>query len=180
MTLGPHVRWYPWGAEALRRHKKKTNRFSCLLVMPPVTGTLKRHSIRDSEPLARCHVMERESFENADVAALMNELFVNVKVDREERPDVARMYMTFVQALTGGGTLTAGYLFVSLKTCRRMAHECLADTRPEPYMAARTSRRRALADPAALGRAYRGQKQSVCVALRCCLSVRCSLIGHAA
>lgn len=48
--------------------------------------------------------MERESFENSDIAQLMNEFFVNIKVDREERPDVDRMYMTFVQALTGGGT----------------------------------------------------------------------------
>src|SRR5258705_1504110 len=50
-----------------------------------------------------CHVMERESFENEDVAKLMNSRFVNIKVDREERPDVDRVYMTFVQATTGGG-----------------------------------------------------------------------------
>ncbi len=47
--------------------------------------------------------MERESFENEEVAALMNSRFVNIKVDREERPDVDRVYMTFVQATTGGG-----------------------------------------------------------------------------
>ncbi len=50
-----------------------------------------------------CHVMERESFENAETAALMNEHFVNIKVDREERPDVDRLYMTFVQSATGSG-----------------------------------------------------------------------------
>jgi len=50
-----------------------------------------------------CHVMEHESFENDDVAAVLNEHFVSIKVDREERPDVDRVYMTFVQATTGGG-----------------------------------------------------------------------------
>jgi uncharacterized protein YyaL (SSP411 family) len=50
-----------------------------------------------------CHVMERESFENEDTARLMNEFFIPVKVDREERPDVDRVYMTFVQATTGSG-----------------------------------------------------------------------------
>jgi hypothetical protein len=50
-----------------------------------------------------CHVMAHESFESAEVAAVMNREFVNIKVDREERPDVDRVYMTFVQATTGGG-----------------------------------------------------------------------------
>lgn len=53
---------------------------------------------------ARCHVMEHESFESEKVAELMNENFVNIKVDREERPDVDKVYMTYVQATgTGGG-----------------------------------------------------------------------------
>ena len=50
-----------------------------------------------------CHVMAHESFENEEAAAIMNREFVNIKVDREERPDVDRVYMTFVQATTGGG-----------------------------------------------------------------------------
>ncbi len=50
-----------------------------------------------------CHVMAHESFENPAIAKLMNESFVNIKVDREERPDVDRLYMAFVQATTGGG-----------------------------------------------------------------------------
>jgi uncharacterized protein len=50
-----------------------------------------------------CHVMAHESFENSQIAKLMNENFVNIKVDREERPDVDRLYMAFVQATTGGG-----------------------------------------------------------------------------
>src|SRR5690606_34245494 len=50
-----------------------------------------------------CHVMAHESFEDEDTARLMNELFVNIKVDREERPDVDSLYMAAVQALTGHG-----------------------------------------------------------------------------
>ena len=50
-----------------------------------------------------CHVMERESFENDDIAALMNEHFINIKVDREERPDLDAVYMEAVHALTGSG-----------------------------------------------------------------------------
>lgn len=50
-----------------------------------------------------CHVMERESFENPDIAAMLNESFIPVKVDREERPDVDRIYMNYVQALSGQG-----------------------------------------------------------------------------
>ena len=50
-----------------------------------------------------CHVMERESFENAEIAALMNEHFVSIKVDREERPDLDDVYMAAVQAMTGSG-----------------------------------------------------------------------------
>src|SRR5579864_8583790 len=50
-----------------------------------------------------CHVMERESFEDDKVGAFLNEHFVSIKVDREERPDVDKIYMTFVQSTTGGG-----------------------------------------------------------------------------
>src|SRR5205814_3853045 len=50
-----------------------------------------------------CHVMERESFENDVIARLLNESFVSIKVDREERPDVDKIYMSFVQATTGSG-----------------------------------------------------------------------------
>ena len=50
-----------------------------------------------------CHVMERESFENEAIAGLMNRLFVNIKVDREERPDVDQIYMQAVQSMTGHG-----------------------------------------------------------------------------
>jgi len=82
------VDWLPWGEEALRR-AAETDR--PLLVS---IGYSACHW---------CHVMERESFEQPDVAAVMNEQFVCVKVDREERPDVDAIYMEAVQAMTGRG-----------------------------------------------------------------------------
>jgi uncharacterized protein YyaL (SSP411 family) len=82
------VDWYPWGQEALgrARHEDKP-----LLVS---IGYSACHW---------CHVMERESFEDPEVADVMNDLFVCVKVDREERPDVDAIYMDAVQAMTGHG-----------------------------------------------------------------------------
>src|SRR5882724_7263998 len=82
------VDWYPWGAEAFDTAR------------------------RDNKPLMLsigysachwCHVMERESFEDEATASLMNQLFVNIKVDREERPDLDEIYMNCVQMLTGHG-----------------------------------------------------------------------------
>lgn len=77
------VEWYPWGDEALERAKKEDK-----MIFLSV-GYSTCHW---------CHVMEKESFENEDIARIMNENFVNIKVDREERPDIDRIYMTFVQA----------------------------------------------------------------------------------
>ncbi len=82
------VDWLPWGAEALR---KAVEQDKPLLVS---IGYSSCHW---------CHVMERESFEDARTAALMNEEFVCVKVDREERPDVDALYMEAVQSMTGQG-----------------------------------------------------------------------------
>jgi len=82
------VDWYPWGEEALSRAQKE-NRPILLSV-----GYSACHW---------CHVMERESFEDATTAAYMNEHFVNVKVDREERPDVDALYMEAVQTISGQG-----------------------------------------------------------------------------
>jgi uncharacterized protein len=82
------VDWYPWGAEALERAGAEDR--AILLSV----GYAACHW---------CHVMERESFEDVRTAALMNEHFVCVKVDREERPDVDAVYMDAVVALTGGG-----------------------------------------------------------------------------
>jgi uncharacterized protein len=85
---GNPVDWLPWGEEALGRARAEGKP---LLVS---IGYSACHW---------CHVMERESFEDAATAADMNELFVNVKVDREERPDVDAVYMDAVVALTGQG-----------------------------------------------------------------------------
>ena len=82
------VDWYPWGEEAFARARE--------------TGRPLLVSIGYSA-CHWCHVMERESFEDPETARLMNELFVNVKVDREERPDVDAIYMDAVQAMTGHG-----------------------------------------------------------------------------
>ena len=82
------VDWRPWG-EAAFAEAKNLNKPVFLSV-----GYSTCHW---------CHVMAHESFENPEIARLMNENFVNIKVDREERPDVDRLYMAFVQATTGGG-----------------------------------------------------------------------------
>jgi len=82
------VDWYPWGDEALAR-ARELDRPILLSV-----GYSACHW---------CHVMERESFEDPDTAAYMNEHFVSVKVDREERPDVDALYMEAVQAISGQG-----------------------------------------------------------------------------
>ena len=82
------VDWYAWGEEALRRAREEDK--PILLSV----GYAACHW---------CHVMAHESFENPDTAALMNERFVNVKVDREERPDVDGIYMDAVAAMTGHG-----------------------------------------------------------------------------
>jgi len=82
------VDWYPWGEAAFAAARAR-NRPIFLSA-----GYSTCHW---------CHVMERESFEDSATAALMNELFINIKVDREERPDVDRLYMTYVQAVTGQG-----------------------------------------------------------------------------
>jgi len=82
------VDWYPWGEEAFEKARRE-NRPIFLSV-----GYSTCHW---------CHVMERESFENEEIAQALNQNFVSIKVDREERPDVDRMYMLFVQASTGSG-----------------------------------------------------------------------------
>ena len=82
------VDWYPWGDEAFAKAKALDR---------PIFLSVGYSSCH------WCHVMERESFENHEIAALMNDLFVNIKVDREERPDVDSIYMSAVQSMTGHG-----------------------------------------------------------------------------
>ncbi|MCL6638594.1 MAG: thioredoxin domain-containing protein [Firmicutes bacterium] len=82
------VDWYPWGEEAFARARSEER---------PIFLSIGYSTCH------WCHVMERESFEDEEVAKLLNDNFVAVKVDREERPDVDHIYMTVCQALTGSG-----------------------------------------------------------------------------
>jgi hypothetical protein len=82
------VDWYPWGPEAFEKARGENK---------PIFLSIGYSTCH------WCHVMERESFEDPGIADLLNRNYVPIKVDREERPDVDRIYMTFVQATTGGG-----------------------------------------------------------------------------
>src|ERR1700692_2075215 len=75
------VDWYPWGAEAFEKARREGK---------PIFLSVRYSTCH------WCHVMERESFENEDLAEVLNREFVPIKVDREERPDIDRIYMTFV------------------------------------------------------------------------------------
>ena len=82
------VDWFPWGAEAFAAARQQDK----LIFISIGYSTC-----------YWCHVMERESFENEAIATVMNELFINIKIDREERPDVDEIYMAATQAITGRG-----------------------------------------------------------------------------
>src|ERR1700742_3558919 len=82
------VDWYPWGEDAFARARAEDK---------PVLVSIGYAACH------WCHVMERESFEDPEVAAVMNERVIAIKVDREERPDVDAIYMDAVQAMTGSG-----------------------------------------------------------------------------
>ena len=82
------VDWHPWGQEAFDEARKRNK---------PIFLSIGYSTCH------WCHVMERESFENEGIAALLNENFVCIKVDREERPDVDQIYMAYVLSTTGGG-----------------------------------------------------------------------------
>ena len=82
------VDWFPWGQEALQKAKAENK---------PVLVSIGYAACH------WCHVMERESFENAETAAVMNEHFINIKIDREERPDLDAIYMEAVQLIAGNG-----------------------------------------------------------------------------
>ncbi len=82
------VEWYPWGEEAFARARRENK---------PIFLSVGYSTCH------WCHVMEQESFVDPGTAQIMNRFFISIKVDREERPDVDRIYMTFVQATTGAG-----------------------------------------------------------------------------
>jgi uncharacterized protein YyaL (SSP411 family) len=85
---GNPVDWYPWGDDAFERARREDK---------PIFLSIGYSTCH------WCHVMEHESFENLAIAELLNRHFVSIKVDREERPDVDRVYMSFVQSTTGSG-----------------------------------------------------------------------------
>lgn len=82
------VQWYPWGEEALRKAREEDK---------PILVSIGYSACH------WCHVMEKESFENEEIAAIMNEHFINIKVDREERPDIDQIYMEAVQTMNVSG-----------------------------------------------------------------------------
>jgi len=82
------VNWYPWGHEALEKARNENK---------PILVSIGYSACH------WCHVMEKESFENEETAAIMNQHFVNIKIDREERPDLDHIYMDAVQAISGSG-----------------------------------------------------------------------------
>ena len=82
------VDWYPWGEEAFEKAKQENK---------PIFLSIGYSTCH------WCHVMEHESFENKTIAELMNKYFVCIKVDREERPDVDKVYMSAVQTMIGSG-----------------------------------------------------------------------------
>ena len=82
------VNWYPWGEEALKLAKQQDK---------PILVSIGYSACH------WCHVMERESFENESIAQYMNEHFINIKIDREERPDLDHIYMDALQAIAGNG-----------------------------------------------------------------------------
>ncbi|MFQ5928330.1 MAG: thioredoxin domain-containing protein [Acidobacteriota bacterium] len=95
------VDWYPWGEEAFEKARKENK---------PIFLSIGYSTCH------WCHVMERESFSNPEIAAIMNKYFTSIKVDREERPDVDQVYMAFVQAATGhGGWPMSVFLTAELK-----------------------------------------------------------------
>lgn len=82
------VDWYPWGDEAFQKAKEENK---------PIFLSIGYSTCH------WCHVMERESFEDEEMAKVLNERFVSIKVDREERPDIDSIYMRICQQMTGHG-----------------------------------------------------------------------------
>ena len=82
------VDWFPWSDEALKKAKEENK---------PILVSIGYSACH------WCHVMERESFEDEETAAMMNGKFINIKIDREERPDLDHIYMDAVQTITGSG-----------------------------------------------------------------------------
>ena len=110
------VEWYAWGPEALERAKREDK---------PILLSIGYAACH------WCHVMERESFEDAETAAYMNEHFVPIKVDREERPDLDSIYMEAVQGMTGHG----GWPLTASSTPTACRSTAAPTSRPSPATA---------------------------------------------
>lgn len=132
------VDWYPWGEEAFREAKRRD---------VPVLLSVGYSTCH------WCHVMERESFESEEVAATLNETFVCIKVDREERPDIDTVYMNVCQALTGSG----GWPLTIIMTPDK--HPFYAGTYFPPR--SRYGRPGLLELTAAIGKAWREERQAL-------------------
>ena len=135
---GNPVNWYPWGDEALARAREADR---------PILLSIGYSACH------WCHVMERESFEDDGTAALMNEHFVNIKVDREERPDLDAIYMRAVQSITGQG----GWPLTAFLTPQGLPYYGGTYFPPEPRHGMPSFRQ--VLDAA--GRAYTGRKAEV-------------------
>ena len=119
------VDWYPWGAEALQQARELDR---------PIFLSIGYSACH------WCHVMEKESFENPEVGQVLNEHFVSIKVDREERPDLDQIYMTAVQIMTRQG---------------RLADVGVSDARPEALLRRHLLSARRPLRPARLHAAHR-------------------------
>jgi uncharacterized protein YyaL (SSP411 family) len=132
------VEWYPWGEEALSRAKAEDK---------PIFLSIGYSSCH------WCHVMEHESFEDPEIAALMNKYFVNIKVDREQRPDLDEIYMSFTTSMTGqGGWPMSVFLTPDLKPFYAGTYFPPEDRYGRPGFAGVITQ---------LGEAYRSQKTDV-------------------
>jgi uncharacterized protein YyaL (SSP411 family) len=120
------VDWYPWGDEAFAKARAEDK---------PVLLSIGYSACH------WCHVMERESFEDAETARLMNELYVSVKVDREERPDVDAVYMDAVVALSGQGGAGAPARAAGVQTGARRNRRGVSNAARGRRQASRRARR---------------------------------------
>ena len=122
------VDWYPWGEEALNAAKARD---------VPILLSIGYSACH------WCHVMEKESFENPEIAEAMNAGFVNIKVDREERPDLDSIYMKAVQTMTGqGGWPLTAFLTPEPTSHRNLVTACLLLHRFWKRFTQRTLRKR--------------------------------------
>ena len=148
--------WYPWGEEALARAREEDR---------PILLSIGYSACH------WCHVMERESFEDAETAALMNEHFVAIKLDREERPDLDSIYMEACQAMTGQGGWPLNVFLTPEQVPFYAGTYFPPDTRhghAELALGARGGGRRLGRAPRRDPRGRRRGSPSACAAARCC------------